>query len=282
MRENNCVLKGKRIDIKRAEPKENSVPRQQMNNNSRRDYNYNNMQMDSGRGMNYRNQYQDNYRSGGGDGGGGGGGYQRNYPPRERGPPQYMHSKQEPYPPQQMMYQDYQMPYQQIEPPNVATIAPYAPPAQPTPSSYKYYNQQSPQSGYKQPGYGGGQYMDKVNDSRVMNEPKMMRRDDMYGNPGYSRGQGKDMGYEKQGYDKPVYDKPVYDKPVYDKPVYDKPVYEKPGYGSQNSGKPSYDTGMGYGQQAYQQYPKPHSNEQYMGGPSSREYPSSKNRYKPY
>lgn len=113
------------MDIKSAEPKESSA---QKNIPGRRDYNYN-VPMDMGRPQQYRPQYQNDYNNRG---------YQRGYQPRENKP--YSHNKYDHYQQQNVMYPEYQMPYQ-VEQPPVATIAPYAPPTQQPiqqQSSYKY------------------------------------------------------------------------------------------------------------------------------------------------
>lgn len=235
IRENNCVLKGKRMDVKAAEPKDATNPKGPNDSRGgRRDYGGH---MDRGGGMGgpgsyHRGGYQDDF---------GRGGYQRNFPPRDRYAQGYDYmppAQYDQYPPA-AMYPDYNLPPQQVEPPPVATIAPYAPPtavptqprgAPPAPGAdnmmkYQAY-QQPPTYNFGQPG------MQQVS-------PK---------HPGYTgRAQFIEAGYGRHGKDT---------------------GYKPKNYGDNQPG--------------YQQQYKGRSNtEQYMGGPT-RDYPHSKNRYKPY
>lgn len=175
--QNNCVLKGKRMDIKPAEPKDSNAPRQP----ERRGYGGGGGNMGRGMGHDsgYRQPPMDYYQ----------GGYQRGgYPSRDKYAQDYdyMSNQYEQYPPQTQpssRYPDYNMP-RQVEPAPVATIAPYAPPA--ATQSYK---------SYQQPAYNYSQPSHMVQDSKV----------DMYSNPqymstgGYSRQPASENMYGSRG-----------------------------------------------------------------------------------
>ena len=181
IRDNNCVLKGKRMDVKPAEPKENSPSKPDdrgMRGHGRYDAPH-----DRNRGMprGRRDDYpppQDHYsapRSGYQRGG-----YQRdNYPPPE---PEYA-PRYNQYPPQsQSRFSNYAPPPAPVEPqPAAATIAPYAPP----PSKGSYQGSYGAPQGYppaneaKMDSYGksGGGYMPSYGQEEYPGG---------YANPGYA------------------------------------------------------------------------------------------------
>jgi RNA recognition motif-containing protein len=228
IRENNCVLKGKRMDVKPAEPKENSAPRTDRGG-MRGGYDHMN---DRGGDMRHRDygppqvDYQPRHR-----GGGGSGGYQRGFAPREEysrpepsyAPPQYDHysapmvsqnryggyNAPEPAPVvSQNRYGGYSVP----DSAPVATIAPYAPPSK-TPYQSNYIQpqvqpQQQMYGGYgAQPshaahsGHGGhsGYSSHMGRESKVHMDQGYPRqsnpKEPMYNNKGYSSG-----GHQNQSY----------------------------------------------------------------------------------
>lgn len=253
IRENNCVLKGKRMDIKPAEPKDNASGNQRQGHGGGggrgRDYD------SGGRGDRGGSRYNmggyndrgprdyysppDDYRGGGGRRGGG---YeQRNYPPRDKyAPPDYdyMPRQYEQYPPPaaQPRYGDY--PPQPIDPPTVATIAPYAPPA-------PVANTQAPYKGYQQPVYPAYDPQ-----SMVPQQPKS----DPYNAQQHTQGYGDASKYY------------MYGDP------------NAAATGNRGQGKDAYNNKPNY------QYGKNQHSEQYLGGPARSDYQQQNKhqRYKPY
>lgn len=185
IRDNNCVLKGKRMDVKPAEPKDSATQRE-----PRRGYGGGGHHGMPPKGGHRREPH---YSSPGGyyDKPSYRGGYQ----PREKYAPDYydMPNQYDAYPPPQRRgpsrYSDYAPPPQPMDPTPVATIAPYAPPAPTSNPGYKggYVQQQQqpygsnygqsmpPAAEQKMPSYGGSQYV----------------------NPGYAREQTKAPMYGK-------------------------------------------------------------------------------------
>jgi RNA recognition motif-containing protein len=244
IRENNCVLKGKRMDVKPAEPKENSAPRGEGNMRGGFD-----QMNDRGGDMRQRDygppqdDYQPRHR--------GGGGYQqRGYTPRNEyvqqepsyAPSQYDHYSAPMQP--QSRYGGYNVPDPAQAP--VATIAPYAPPSKNTYQSN--YIQPQPQPQQQQQMYGGygGQPMQMGRESKVHmghEYPRRDNRDQMYANKGYSPG-----GH---------------------------PPSHQP-----SSHQPSGHQAQSYGSH----YNKGHNDQFYSAGGPSRDYGSQNkgHRYKPY
>lgn len=207
IKNNNCVLKGKRMDIKPAEPKDSSNPRPQQPS-SRRDYPPQDMPPRRGGGMGrdhggYGPPPVDPYHKQG---------YQRGYNSRDKYAPEYDYvpSHYDQYAPQSRApsrYQAYGAP-PPMEPTPVATIAPYAPPA---PPSYGSYGQQ-PVYGYGQP--------------QMPQEPKV---------PSYGASSSytpADTGYSRGGYREDIY------ALVSSKEKDTK--YSKPSYGQMNQSQPTY------------------------------------------
>jgi len=283
IRENNCVLKGKRMDIKTAEPKETSVPRSR--DNMRGGYNnyggnrggYNNQGGnyggDGGMGRDYRGGRDGGHggRHGGhggygGRGGHGGGhvGYSR-HNDRNYSPPQYDNYPQDNNP----RYGD----YMNNDPAPVATMPSYAPP--------------QPKNDYQsQPNYGYGNQRDSQ--KSTYSDP-YSRGTDTYSQPKGSYGKqsyGTQQSYGDQS-------QPTYAPQA--QPSYGAQAQAQPSYGSHqpaySSSQTGYEQVSGYGQttsQAYgSHYGKSHTDQYTTGGGSGgnrRDYGAQNkgHRYKPY
>lgn len=223
IRENNCVLKGKRMDIKTAEPKDSNSQRQP----DRRGGYGGNMHRGMGHDSGYRQPPVDYYQ----------GGYQRGgYQPRDKYAQDYdyMPNQYDHYPPQTQpasRYSDYNMP-RQVDPAPVATIAPYAPPA--ATQGYKSYQAPAPA-----PSYNYGQPSHMTQDTKV----------DLYSNSQYM----SSGGYSRQ---QPATDNMYGSRSMqsYGQPT-SQPSYQQ--YGSKGqSGKDQYLSGPSrdYNQSKTQRY----------------------------